>query len=173
METHTKFHKILEILGNPKEFRGNPALGSPLFSPSLVVLLLLLPLQPTVPSACAHACVCARPKTFPKPDPKTFPKPSQNRLRIHGNVCQNQTTCCLHFEWTVGVSWGQDGAKKFQKGTRKVVTFGTVFGLGGVWGGLGPFWGPRHDFNIFLMIFNRLWLTFGQFFLIIFVPLLP
>ena len=43
--------------------------------------------------------------------------------------------------------------KSFQNGARGGGPLVPVFGLGGSWGGLGASWGPRADFNRFLVDF--------------------
>ena len=43
--------------------------------------------------------------------------------------------------------------KASQKGARRGEEIAPVFGLGGSWRGLGASWGPRADFNRFLVDF--------------------
>ena len=90
----------------------------------------------------------------PNMDPETFPKSFPKRTKSTRNRCQHRSKFCMLFEWPFSGSWRPTWLQKPSKtepgGIGKLLLF---LGLEGSWEGLGASWGPRADFNSFLVDF--------------------
>ena len=86
------------------------------------------------------------------------PRSSQNPAKIDEKSMKdglpNQSKFCMLFEWPFSGSWKPTWPEKLPKrvagGDATLLPFS---GLEGSWGGLGASWGPRADFNRFLVDF--------------------
>ena len=89
--------------------------------------------------------------------PRSSPNPPQIDEKSMKDGLPHQSKFCILLSGLLVALGGQHGRKSLPKGARGGDDIGgdfaPVFGLGGVLWGLGASWGPRADFNRFLVDF--------------------